>query len=97
MSSCHLHQQNTITEDIHLGALQGWVGSLWCCIGRVSRAGCGHSLDKVSRAIVREFGEPGHVGAQVQENISAAHISVQDGVGLGEVQVVQSSGNVTAD
>ena len=98
LSSGHLQQQHSKTEHVHLGTLLGWVGGLWCCIGRVARPCSGHQSSEVGRAVVRELGHPGSLGGcWVEENVGTAHVSVEDEVRSDQVHVVESQGHVAAD
>ena len=57
---------------------------------------CGQVLEKIDRAIVRDFGYPAVVWEWVKENITTADVSMDDRVWLYQVEVVEGSSYVQA-
>ena len=58
---------------------------------------CGQVLEEIDGAIVGDFGFPAVLWEWVKENITTADVSMDDGVWLHQVEVVEGSSHIQAD
>ena len=96
LSRAHLHKQDTKTVYIHLGRVLLGVVDLWSTVERITRAYGGGVANKICRAIVRELGFIA-VTRLLEQNICTADISVDDGVRVCQVEVVECSSHIGAN
>ena len=68
-----------------------------CSIYRITRSGSPQPLEQVDRAIVRDFGPPVVIGPRLQQDIGTADITVDNGVRMHHVEIVEGSGHIQAD